>query len=300
MEQCVNKILSHIPQVTNFRVIEYANIYSTTEHVPREHELLYVLDGKITLHWEDHLVYQAMPGDFLLVEAGTRHRDEFALLKGLRILIMQFHWECNEFFQFVNNRTLPNLSYDVSNEVRRRLDFLRSNCDDSAEYKQHLSIQLHSILLLFYFDLIFSFIIFIILFSISISVFIKQLKFNRSTPQYYISLMNANSFNINGKIIDIKDIENVSFNKIHKWELFGEVKESNIGQTTIPVFKYEEKIAEKATQKAKINYSKSIQKSNLGNIIIESKSSKFILKRVDDVENSVKEIKKIIKEKGNM
>lgn len=152
----------------------------------------------------------------------------------------------------------------------------------------------------FYFDLIFSFIIFIILFSISISVFIKQLKFNRSTPQYYISLMNANSFNINGKVIDIKDIENVSFNKIHKWELFGEVKESNIGQTPVPVFKYEEKIAEKATQKAKINYSKSIQKSNLGNIIIESKSSKFILKRVDDVENSVKEIKKIIKEKGNM
>ena len=153
MEQCVNKILSHIPQVTNFRVIEYANIYSTNEHIPREHELLYVLDGKITLHWEDHLVYQAMPGDFLLVEAGTRHRDEFALLKGLRILIMQFHWECKEFFQFVNNRTLPNLSYDVSNEVRRRLDFLRSNCDDSPEYRQHLSIQLHSILLLFYFDL---------------------------------------------------------------------------------------------------------------------------------------------------
>ena len=153
MEQCVNKILSHIPQVTNFRVIEYANIYSTNEHIPREHELLYVLDGKITLHWEDHLVYQAMPGDFLLVEAGTRHRDEFSLLKGLRILIMQFHWESKEFFQFVNNRTLPNLSYDVSNEVRRRLDFLRSNCDDSPEYRQHLSIQLHSILLLFYFDL---------------------------------------------------------------------------------------------------------------------------------------------------
>ena len=153
MEQSVNKILNNCPQLTTFRVIEYANIYSTTEHVPREHELLYVLDGKITLHWEDHLVYQAMPGDFLLVEAGTRHRDEFALLKGLRILIMQFHWECNEFFQFVNNRTLPNLSYDVCNEVRRRLDFLRSNCDDSAEYKQHLSIQLHSILLLFYFDL---------------------------------------------------------------------------------------------------------------------------------------------------
>ena len=48
MEQSVNKILNNCPQLTTFRVIEYANIYSTTEHVPREHELLYVLDGKIT------------------------------------------------------------------------------------------------------------------------------------------------------------------------------------------------------------------------------------------------------------
>ena len=153
MEQIIKNIFSTPPQATNFRIIEYDNIYSTTEHTPREHELLYVLDGKITLHWEEHLVFQAMPGDFLLVESGTRHRDEFSALKGLRILIMQFYWENKEFFQFVNNRTLPNLSYDVCNEVRRRLDFLLSNWVDSPEYKQHLSIQLHSILLLFYFDL---------------------------------------------------------------------------------------------------------------------------------------------------
>ena len=152
----------------------------------------------------------------------------------------------------------------------------------------------------FYFDLIFFLIIFIILLSISILVFIKQVKFNRSTPKYYISLVNANSFKINGKLVHIKDIENVSYKKIHKWELFGEIKESNIGETTIPIFKFEENIAEKATEKAKSNYNKSIQKSNLGNIIIELKSSKIILKRVDDVVNAVKEIQNIIKEKGNI
>ena len=152
----------------------------------------------------------------------------------------------------------------------------------------------------FYFDLIFFLIIFIILLSISILVFIKQVKFNRSTPKYYISLVNANSFKINGKLVHIKDIENVSYKKIHKWELFGEIKESNIGETTIPMFKFEEKITEKTTEIVKSNYDKSIQKSNLGNIIIELKSSKIILKRVDDVVNTVKEIKNIIKEKGNM
>ena len=115
----------------------------------------------------------------------------------------------------------------------------------------------------FYFDLIFFLIIFIILLSISILVFIKQVKFNRSTPKYYISLVNANSFKINGKLVHIKDIENVSYKKIHKWELFGEIKESNIGETTIPMFKFEEKITEKTTEIVKSNYDKSIQKSNL-------------------------------------
>ena len=154
MDQIIKNIFSTTPQATNFRIIEYDNIYSTTEHTPRKHELLYVLDGKISLHWEEHLVFQAMPGDFLLVESGTRHRDEFSSLKGLRIMIMQFYWANKEFFKFVNNRTLPNLSYDVCSEVRRRLYFLHSNRVDSPEYNQHLSIQLHSILLLFYFDLL--------------------------------------------------------------------------------------------------------------------------------------------------
>ena len=154
MENNVNSIFSTSPQVINFRVLEYSNIYSTTEHIPKEHELLYVLDGKITLHLEDHLVFQAMPGDFLIVEAGTRHRDEFATLKGLRIMLLQFFWDNQDFSRFINNRTLQNLSYDARNEVRRRLDFLRSTREDTPEYLQYASIQLHGILLLFYFDLI--------------------------------------------------------------------------------------------------------------------------------------------------
>lgn len=154
MESAVNNIFVTVPQVSNFRVVEYSNIYSTNEHIPREHELLYVLDGKITLHLEDHLVFHAMPGDFLIVEANTRHRDEFAALKGLRIMLLQFYWDIRDFFNFVNNRTLRQLSYDAHNEVRRRLDFMRSNWDDTPESLLHASIQLHSILLLFYFDLI--------------------------------------------------------------------------------------------------------------------------------------------------
>ncbi|MBR7143874.1 MAG: AraC family transcriptional regulator [Lentisphaeria bacterium] len=153
MDHDTSNIFNTAPQIRNFRVIEYSNIYSVNEHIPKEHELLYVLDGRITLHVEDHLVFQAMPGDFLLVESNTRHRDEFALLKGLRIMLLQFFWQNDDFFRIVNNRTLVNLSYDTRNEIRRRLDFLRANWEDTPDYWHHASIQLHGILLLFYFDL---------------------------------------------------------------------------------------------------------------------------------------------------
>jgi len=154
MDNTVDNIFSVPPLVTHFRVMEYPNMYSTTEHVPTEHELLYVLDGNLALHLGEHLVFQGIPGDFLIVETGTRHRDEFAVLKGLRIMLLQFSWENKEFFKVIDNRSLLNLSYGVRNEVRRRLDFMRVNWDDSPEGLQHASIQLHGILLLFYFDLL--------------------------------------------------------------------------------------------------------------------------------------------------
>ena len=97
MEKIVNNVFSTSPQVSNFRVLEYANIYSTNEHVPQENELLYVLDGKMTLHLEEHLVFQAMPGDFLIVESGISHRDEFAALKGLRIMLLHIMPSCSHY-----------------------------------------------------------------------------------------------------------------------------------------------------------------------------------------------------------
>ena len=132
----------------------------------------------------------------------------------------------------------------------------------------------------FYYDLTFGILIFIMLFLASISVFKKQRKFNKSTPKYYISLTNDNSLEINGKVVDIKDIENISFNKILKWELFGELRVLNDEDYVKP--------------KIKAKYKKMIKKSNLGNIIIESNSSRVVLRRVDDVETTVKEIKNII------
>lgn len=152
MDRTTDDILAAAPQVESFRVLEYDNRYATTEHRSSADELMYILEGKVTLHLEERLVFNAVPGDFLIVKSGVCHRDEFLVLKGLRVMMLRFFWQNKTFFQLVNNRSLLNMSYDVRNEVRRRLNFMLANWDSSPAGLQHASIQLHGILLLFYFD----------------------------------------------------------------------------------------------------------------------------------------------------
>lgn len=146
--------LHQLPEITHVRVMEFENRYSTQEHRATSHELLYVLDGKITLHLEGNLEFHAVPGDILLIRDKTLHRDEFELLRGLKILFITFQWNAGSFFENVDNRILIHLSYETKSEARRRIEFLRSFWykDIKNEEKIYACDQLHSILLLFYFD----------------------------------------------------------------------------------------------------------------------------------------------------
>lgn len=142
------------PRLRSFNVLDFDNVYAQKEHTTNAHELLYILDGKITLHMAHNLKFQAMPGDLLLIPSGVPHRDEFAKLKGLRIQITQFEWNADEFFKLVNNRNLINLSYEARTECRRRLEFMRAHWHNTPEDKLNGSIQLHAILTMLYFDLL--------------------------------------------------------------------------------------------------------------------------------------------------
>lgn len=143
----------HHPKLTRFKVRDYENIYSQTDHRAHKNELLYVLDGQVTLHIGKDLRFDAEPGDFLLIPAGTLHRDEFVPIKGLRILCIFFDWEEKDYFRQVNNLTMLNLSYETRNEARRRLEYLRDHFQETELGKRNASLQLFSILMLFYFDI---------------------------------------------------------------------------------------------------------------------------------------------------
>ena len=147
------KFPEHHPKLQRFKVTDYDNKYSQIDHRAYRNELLYVLDGQVTLHVGKNLQFNAVPGDFLLIPAGTLHRDEFTPIKGLRILCLFFDWEEKDYFRHVNNLTLLNLSYETRNEARRRLEYLRNHWGETELWKQNASLQLFSILMLFYFDI---------------------------------------------------------------------------------------------------------------------------------------------------
>lgn len=138
-------------KITTFKVIEYDNVYASHTHFSSVHELLYVLDGRMTLHLGENLEFRAGPGDFLIIPAGTPHRDEFQLLKGLRIQALFFRWEAEEYFKYVNCRSLAAMPFDVRSEAQRRLEFMRARWNGSERGKVEAALQLHSILSLFYF-----------------------------------------------------------------------------------------------------------------------------------------------------
>jgi len=156
MNSAERNFLDCRPDFHNFKIIDYAVCYSDHEHAASYNELLYVLNGKVTLHMHPDLKFHAAPGDLLLVPEGVMHRDEFAVDKGLRILMLQFNWEKKEYFDLVDNRVLADLSYPVRTEVRRRLEFTLGQWEDydEEEDRKIAALQLHGILMLFYRDLV--------------------------------------------------------------------------------------------------------------------------------------------------
>ena len=155
MNRFDRNLIGCLPDFHNFKIIDYPGCYSDHEHAASFNELLYVLNGKVTLHIHPDLKFRAVPGDFLIVPAGVMHRDEFAVDKGLRILMLQFNWDKKEYFDIVDNPGLADLSYSVRTEARRRLEFALEqweNSDDEDD-RNYAALQLHGILMLFYRDI---------------------------------------------------------------------------------------------------------------------------------------------------
>lgn len=150
------KFIEHRLGLRKLKIIDFAGRYSTLEHLSVCHELLLVLSGRVILHMPQNLEFKAVSGDFLLVPDGIVHRDEFALDKGLRVLMVQFVWDAPEFFGAVDNRRLAGISYAVRTEARRRLQFTLEQWNNAQNELavRCAALQIRGILMLLYDDIV--------------------------------------------------------------------------------------------------------------------------------------------------
>ena len=139
------------PRIFFFRVHDYENIWSENPHSSDYIELMYILDGNLTLVLSNGLRFTASAGDFLLTRSNEKHRDVFEPSRGLRVLLVQFEWEdAEEFFKLVDNRTLRDLDFATRAEAVRRINFMRDKWDSGELDPCRMSSQLHGLLTLFY------------------------------------------------------------------------------------------------------------------------------------------------------
>ena len=142
---------TNTPKIASFGIHNYENIWQQKAHISSSNELLYVLDGKCTLELEDGTTIPAVAGDFLMIPRRVLHRDIFEPLRGLRILMVMFHWQnAGDFFSTVTSVELHGLDFATRSEVRRRLEFLYELWSQKKISTENANIQLHALLLLFY------------------------------------------------------------------------------------------------------------------------------------------------------
>lgn len=101
-------------------------------HAPNSMEVLHVVDGVLTLVFENE-TFKAGPGQTLLVPRNVPHRDEFDIDAGLEIFFCSLEWENEEeFFRTVDNATLLKMPDHRQAEISTLFDQLRADLAGTA------------------------------------------------------------------------------------------------------------------------------------------------------------------------
>ncbi len=117
-----------MPRLLSARVCYFDSQWALHFHPASCHELLHILDGKMTLRFDDGRVFDAVEGDTLVVPRGTRHRDVFNLASDLKLLHINFSWpSADEWVQRLDNAKINRIKETVRSELRWNFEHMRSN-----------------------------------------------------------------------------------------------------------------------------------------------------------------------------
>ncbi len=102
--------------------------WSENFHASSPHELLYVLNGSMTVEGADGRIFPLNSGDVILLQSGWEHRDVFKAGSELKLQLIHFTLENDsEFIAIAKPEKFKNLSAEACSEIRYLLSRIRND-----------------------------------------------------------------------------------------------------------------------------------------------------------------------------
>ena len=136
----MNTIFTALPDIFSMGDKIFEPHWSLHNHRANTCELLLVMEGRIRTLFYRRRGFTTAPGGFILIPAGTRHRDEFDLAQGMKVFMVVFRWQHDrEYFKMLP----PDAGRAVSAETRRAVanqcDHLRDRLASGTDADRLLS-----------------------------------------------------------------------------------------------------------------------------------------------------------------
>lgn len=116
------------PEFIRIRILFFDAHWSQEFHAATTHELLHVLDGKMTLQQQDGYIFNGSVGDTLVIPREMRHRDVFNLTTDLKLLFITFAWpEADRLIAALNNFRIGRIRDSARSELRWIFERIRND-----------------------------------------------------------------------------------------------------------------------------------------------------------------------------
>ncbi len=139
------------PEIISMTDMVFETTWAVNFHCNSHHELLHIIAGRLKLTLTDGSVFNASPGDTLIIPAQTQHRDVFDFSEDLEIFLIHFDWR--QWEQYHRTVTLKEIGYledGLKRDLKHLFDRMRFDTGHSELDREIANSRLMTILLLIY------------------------------------------------------------------------------------------------------------------------------------------------------
>ncbi len=144
----MNTIFTTLPDIFSMGDKIFEPHWSLHNHRANTCELLLVMEGWLRTVFYRRCSFTTMPGGFVLIPGGIRHRDEFDPELGMKVFMVSFRWQHDrDYFRRVPIDACRNVPTDVRRTVVKQCDKLR-DCLESGTDADLLLARAHLLTIL--------------------------------------------------------------------------------------------------------------------------------------------------------